>query len=133
MKLGVVSRIGEFPEEEWRKEFKIFGKNKEKANHLELISNYPYFGPLDYTRKQGGILKRYVEKNRLELIIHLLPNQRGLSKQLSKNIFSSEEYAKEFIKHEEKNQEIFNIGSLNESVRKQSVYEILTSLKIARD
>lgn len=109
MKLGVVSRIGEFPEKEWKSEFEVFGKYGEKASHLELISNYPYLGPVDYTKEQGKILRRYAEENELELTIHLLPNQKKIS------------------------EGEFNIGSLDEDIRSQSVEEVRLTLNIARD
>jgi len=133
MKLGVVSRIGEFPEKEWKSEFKLFGKTGERASHLELISNYPYFGPLDYTKEQGRILRGYAKENDLELTIHLLPNQRGMSKRLLQGMFSSEKATKEFIECEKKLQELFNISSLNEEVRKQSIEEIKLALNIAKE
>lgn len=133
MKIGVISRIGEFPETEWENEFRTFGRYGEKASHLELMSNYPYLGPLDYTKRQGKILRQYAEKNRLGVIIHLLPNQRGISKELSRKMFSSEKASAEFLEHEKKLQEVFNIGSLNKGVRNQSVEEVRLTLKIAKD
>ncbi len=133
MNLGVVSRIGEFPEKEWKKEFEVFGKYGEKASHLELISNYPYLGPLDYTKNQGKILREYAKENNLELTIHLLPNQRGMSKKLLQEMFSSEKATQEFIEREKKLQGIFNIGSLDEGIRKQSIEEIKLTLNMAKD
>lgn len=133
MKLGVVSRIGEFPESEWEGEFATFGKNGENATHLELISNYPYLGPMDYEKRVGEILKSYSEREGIALTIHLLPNQRGMSKTLLRNMFSSEKATKEFLEKEKGLQEVFNIGSLNEDVRQQSREEVISSLRIAKD
>src|SRR4030042_526710 len=97
MKLGVVSRIGEFPQEHWEKEFEVFGEKGQGASHLEIISNYPYLGPLDYTKEQGKLLKKYSEEYNLKLTMHLLPNQRGLSKKASLELFSSEKATQEFV------------------------------------
>ncbi len=133
MKLGVVSRIGEFPQEHWEREFEIFGKNIQGVSHLEIISNYPYLGPLDYTEGQGRLLKGYAEKYGLNLTMHLLPNQRGLSKKISQELFSSAKATQEFVEHEKQLFGMFNIGSLDERVRKQSAEEILLALKMAQD
>ena len=133
MKLGVVSRIGEFPQEHWEREFEVFGKKEQGATHLEIISNYPYLGPLDYTEEQGELLTRYAKKNKLKLTMHLLPNQRGLSKKMSQELFSSEKATQEFVEHEKQLFGMFNIGSLDERVRKQSAEEVKLALKMARD
>ena len=50
MKIGFVSRIGEFPEKEWESEFKI--AKQQNLSHLELIVNYPFLGPSTYTQEQ---------------------------------------------------------------------------------
>ncbi len=132
MKLGVVSRIGEFSQENWRGEFETFGKNGQGASHLELISNYPYFGPADYTEEDIGLLKELARKNELKLTIHLLPNQRGLSKELSESIFDSQERTKEFVEHQKKVYSSYNIGALDGRVRRESRKEILRTLEMAR-
>ena len=63
MKLGVVSRIGEFPQEHWMAEFETFGVNGLGASHLELISNYPYLGPLTYTQQDVEKIRTYAKEN----------------------------------------------------------------------
>jgi sugar phosphate isomerase/epimerase len=133
MKLGVVSRIGEFPREYWAGEFETFGKNGMRASHLELISNYPYLGPADYTEKDIKLLRGLAEENELELTIHLLPIQKGLVERDLQRMFDSKEHTIEFFKNQaERSSEIYNLGSIDEKVRKNSVRELLKTLKMAK-
>ncbi|MCK4647424.1 sugar phosphate isomerase/epimerase [Candidatus Pacearchaeota archaeon] len=126
MKIGFVSRIGEFPEKEWKDEFEIAGEKG--VSHLELIVNYPFFGPQTYTSSQINKLKKLATENNLELILHLLPNQY----QLPKGIRYSDS-PKKFQEHEKdlKNK-VFNIASLDERVRKFSIEEIKRTIHIAK-
>ena len=134
MKIGVVSRIGEFPPKKWVEEFEIFGKNGMYVNHLELIVNYPYLGPLYYTKEDIKLLRKYAKENKLDLILHLLPNQKGLSKTISQRMFDSKEITEEFVKYQaELYFSTFNIGSLNKDVREESKNEIIRTLKMAGD
>lgn len=132
MKLGFVSRTGEFPEREWEKEFEI--AKQYNLSHLELIINYPFLGPLTCTRKQMNYLRDLSEKNRIELILHLLPNQYGLSREQILKMGAVSADVNAFLKHEAQlKQGKFNIASLDENVRKFSVEEIKRTIKIARE
>jgi sugar phosphate isomerase/epimerase len=111
MKIGFVSRIGEFPEKEWKGEFEIARENG--ATHLELIVNYPFFGPQTATPKQIAKLKKLAKENNLELILHLLPNQYELEEKLK--------------------EKQFNLASKDEEVRKFSVEEVKRTIRIAEE
>lgn len=132
MKLGVVSRVGEFPKEYWGEEFETFGITGKKTSHLELISNYPHLGPLTYTLKDIDIIRDYSSLYGLDLIMHLLPNQRGITQELSKTMFSDLAKSQEFFELERQLNQKFNIGSLDEQVRKSTAQEIIKSLEMAR-
>ncbi len=126
MKIGFVSRIGEFPEKEWEEEFKVAGERG--LNHLELIVNYPFFGPETYSASQIIKLKKLAKKNRLELILHLLPNQYQLPSGVRYT-----DVPKEFQAHEKTLKEkVFNIASADEEVRKFSIEEIKRTIEIAQ-
>lgn len=125
MKIGFVSRIGEFPEKEWLGEFET--ARKAGVNHLELIINYPFFGPQTATPNQISELARLARENDLELIFHLLPNQY----QLPEDVRHSDAPQK-FQDHEEYlRNKVFNIASSDEKVRKFSIEEIKRTIEIA--
>jgi len=109
MKLGFVSRISEFPESEWEGEFETAAKYK--LDHLELIINYPYFGPLTCTDEQIDKLKRLSEKYSIELIFHLLPDYEVLEDYKDKK---------------------FDIASKDEEIRQFTIDEIKRTLEIAK-
>ena len=126
MKIGFVSRVGEFPETEWEEEFRIAEKNK--LDHLELIVNYPFFGPQTYTQQQVDKLKSLAGENNLKLILHLLPNQYQLPKGIRHT-----DAPKKFQEHEKfLKKKIFNIASENEKVREFSIEEIKKILNMAQ-
>ena len=126
MKIGFVSRIGEFPEKEWKGEFEIAGENE--VSHLELIINYPFFGPKTYTKEQVKILKGLAQENKLELILHLLPNQYQLPADISYG-----DAPEQFQEHERYlRDKVFNIASLDIGVRNFSIEEIKRTLDIAK-
>jgi sugar phosphate isomerase/epimerase len=133
MKLGVVSRIGEFSNEHWAAEFETFGKNGLGVSHLELIANYPYLGPSTYSESDIRLIRTLAEQNRLRLAIHLLPNQKGLSKGDLQNMFDSERHTEEFFRNQAgRCSEIYNLGSLDEKIREESREELLKTLEMAR-
>ncbi len=109
MKIGFVSRIGEFPESEWEGEFKV--ANEQKINHLELIMNYPHFGPLTCTDDKIKLLKELSKKYKIKLNTHLLPDYSLLKG------------------HEDKR---FDIASEDEDIRKFSIEELKRTIKIAK-
>lgn len=125
MKIGFVSRIGEFPEKEWEEEFKIAGERG--ISHLEIIINYPFLGPKTYAREQIEKIKKLALENKLNLILHLLPNQY----QLPEGVRYTDSPEK-FQRHEEfLKDKIFNIASVDEKVRKFSIEEIKRTVNIA--
>lgn len=110
MKIGFVSRVSEFPESEWEGEFKT--ASEQKINHLELIINYPYFGPLTCTDNQINKLKELSERFSIELGFHLLPDYSMLDNELK--------------------DKKFDIASRDEETRKFSIEEIARTLEIAK-
>lgn len=128
MKLGFVSRIGEFPEKEWKKEFEI--AKQYNLSHLELVVNYPFFGPLTYSKEQVEKVRKLAKGKGVELILHLLPNQYGLSEEDVKNMFR--ENLDKFLENEKYLKErVFNIASDDEKVREFTIDEIKRTLTMA--
>ncbi len=126
LKIGFVSRIGEFPEKEWEKEFAI--AKMMRASHLELIVNYPFFGPKTHTKEQIDKIRKLAEESGVELILHLLPNQY----QLPEGVRYTDS-SKEFQEHEQYlKTKLFNIASENEQVRKFSLEEVERTIGMAR-
>jgi sugar phosphate isomerase/epimerase len=131
MKLGIVSRIGEFPEEFWQEEFEL--ARKKKLDHIEVIINYPYFAPVTYTKEQVDKINNLAKKYNLEIILHLLPNQYGLAPEQVKRMFALTYGIKRFLKHEEKlKNQFFNPAALDERVRKFTKEEIIRTYELGK-
>ena len=124
MKLGVVSRLGEFPHKSWGSEFSTF----RDCSHLELIINYPYFGPSTYQKGDIDRIRRFS----IPLILHLLPDQYGINIEYLKLQKASKEEIERFLFYEAKlKDKSFDIASTNKSIRQFSIEEVYKTYKIA--
>jgi len=130
MKIGFVSRIGEFPKKEWEREFQI---TKEKnLSHLELIINYPFFSP-SAEESQIKKIKELSERYDVKLILHLLPNQYRLSKKQILQMGATKKDINGFLKNESYlKDKIFNIASQDKKVREFSIEEIRKTSELAK-
>lgn len=72
MNLGIVSRLGEFPEKFWPAEFEL--ADKEKLDHIELLVSNSYLTP-NYKKEQVNKINSWAEKYNLKIILHPWLNQ----------------------------------------------------------
>lgn len=117
MKIGIVSRIGEFPEKDWKEEFRTFSG---KVDYIEIISNCPFFPAQKIERGSPEALKLKELSKRYSLpikAVHYLPNQ-CFGATPSKGI-------ENFLEQEEKlHKEYFNLSSLDSKVRANSIEQV---------
>lgn len=106
MKLGIVSRIGEFPEKFWQKEFEFAGK--QKLDHIESIVSARYLTS-DYSKKQIDKINHSADKNDLEIILHPWLNEYLVD-----------------------DKEPFNLASLNDKVRNKSIETVVKLYGLAK-
>ncbi|MBS3093282.1 hypothetical protein J4456_01735 [Candidatus Pacearchaeota archaeon] len=129
MKIGLVSRVGMYHLESWEEEFKVAASLE--AKHLELIINYPYFGPSSYTSGEMFRIKDLSHRYNMELIFHLLPLYEHAPENV-RNQFISIYGRKKFFDDEKRLQNrFFDIATLDDDVRKFSVRELTKTYNLA--
>lgn len=125
MKIGIVSRISEFPQEFWQREFETFSG---KVDYMEVISNCPYF-PAHKLKLDGQetlMLRNLGKEYKIPIkAIHHLPNQ-CLGTTQTEGLENFLEKEKELQK------EYFNLSSLDEKVRRESIKQVKDIFSILR-
>ncbi|MBU0894438.1 MAG: sugar phosphate isomerase/epimerase [Nanoarchaeota archaeon] len=132
MKIGFVSRIGEFPEKYWKDEFSI--AKEQGVSHLELVVSYPFLGPSIYTETQTREIKRLAKEADVDLTIHLMPNQYDFTEQQLVKMGASQEERQRYLEQRTSlKDKTFDISIYDETTRDFSLSEVRKTIRMARE